>query len=168
MPFSALFKDGSLTVTRRLWRDGMQRACIRLAGVLGFNRQPVPHLCHVDQNGLNSRIWRAAAICRHSTASRRHSTGAIIAARQDVGRLAPTPNHTTTIAVFPEVACLQTRKIFTSLSRIPGRRRGLLDSKIIVFGGVATLPSLPNLRTPPRLLGGVHFVRAGPGSQSDA
>jgi hypothetical protein len=38
---------------------GWQQARVLLVGVLGFNRQPVPHSCHVDQNGFNSRIRRA-------------------------------------------------------------------------------------------------------------
>jgi len=41
-----------------------------------------------------------AAICRHSMACRLHSTGVIMATRQDVRSLAPIPNYTTTIAVF--------------------------------------------------------------------
>jgi hypothetical protein len=63
---------------------GWQQARVLLVGVLGFNRQPVPHSCHVDQNGFNSRIRRAV---RHLPAFNGmlslHSTGVIIAALQD-------------------------------------------------------------------------------------
>lgn len=43
---------------RGQFRDHPQRSSPLLID-LGFNRQPVPSSCHVRQDGLHSRIWRA-------------------------------------------------------------------------------------------------------------
>jgi hypothetical protein len=42
--FSAVFKHGSLTVTRRLRRERVHQACVHLVAMLGFNRQAVRFL----------------------------------------------------------------------------------------------------------------------------
>jgi hypothetical protein len=122
-----------------------------------------PHSCHVDQNGLNSRIWRA---CRHlpafngvqSAFHRRNHCGA---ARRRTSR--PKPNYTTTIAVSVGSSVRRPEKISKSVSRVPGRQRGLLDRTIkIRRGGRPSLPA--EFYEPHHLLpGGVHFVRCGLG-----
>jgi hypothetical protein len=101
-----------------------------------------------------------AAICRHSMACRLHSTGVIMATRQDVRSLAPIPNYTTTIAVFPMDLVRRAGKISKSLSRMPGRRRTLLGGQSY-FGGTAALPPCRIYEPRHALLGGVRLARWG-------
>jgi hypothetical protein len=165
MPIFRTVQAPLSTVARRLWRDRVQQACVRLVGVLGFNRQPVPHSCHVDQNGLNSRIWRAG---RHLPAfngvlSAYHRGNHCGAARRRTSR--PKPNYTTTIAVSVGSSVRRPEKISKSVSRVPGRQRGLLDRTIKIRRGGRPSPPC-RIFTNPTTCFPVGFILCGAGSVS--
>jgi hypothetical protein len=126
MPILRIVQAPLSTVARRLWRDRAQQACVCLVGVLGFNRQPVPHSCHVDQNGLNSRIWRAV---RHlpafngvqSAFHRRNHCGA---ARRRTSRPHAQLHNDHDHSSPPDVVCSQTRKNFAERESCSGQTAG--------------------------------------------
>src|SRR4029453_9159764 len=93
---------------------------------------------------------------------RLHSTGVIMATRQDVRSLAPIPNYTTTIAVFRPVARVEKQSVV--ILRRPPVRGGLvvgfyadgadrsarpqIRHRLFRFGALQAVQSVRTIRAP--------------------